>query len=49
MRICRKEVKESRLWLKLIESEEGLSEQKELIEEATELLKIFTSIINKKK
>jgi len=51
IRICRKEVKESRLWLKLSdpgEEERVQSEQVFLIGEATELLKIFTAIINKK-
>ncbi len=51
IRICRKEVKESRLWLKLSdpgEEQKAQSEQAFLIGEATELLKIFTAIINKK-
>ncbi len=51
IKICRKEVKESRLWLKLADPGEDQKVQEEqvfLIGEATELLKIFTSIINKK-
>ena len=51
IRICRKEVKESRLWLKLTEPGKEKKVQEEqiyLVGEATELLKIFTSIINKK-
>lgn len=51
IKICRKEAKESRLWLNLLDiNEEGgsLEEQKYLINEATELIKIFTSIITKK-
>lgn len=50
IRLCRKEVKESRLWIKLTEVSGNnlLKEQKYLIGEATELLKIFTAIINKK-
>jgi four helix bundle protein len=51
IKICRKEAKESRLWLKLIEIngiEKLLSEQVDLIRETTEFIKIFTSIIIKK-
>lgn len=50
IKICRKEIKESRLWLKLCEvgNVEGLKEeQKFLIQEATELTKIFSSILDK--
>lgn len=50
MKICRKETKESRLWLKLCmpaKSEE--KEQGELIQEALELTKIFSSIVEKNK
>lgn len=47
-RISRKEVKESRLWLRLIETtEEHCKAQMELINESTELLKILSSIIGK--
>jgi four helix bundle protein len=50
IKICRKEVKESRLWLKL--SESNLENQKlkeELTQEATELIKIFNSIAERSK
>lgn len=48
MKICRKEAKESRYWLDLIESREGqINEQNALIKEATELTKIFGSIVEK--
>lgn len=50
IKICRKEAKESRLWLRLTEP---LSEQEQekrlLITEATELMKIFGSILEKAK
>jgi len=52
VKISRKEAKESRLWLKLCEVGENLDllkEQEELIQEATKLIKIFTSIIEKSK
>ncbi len=49
IKICLKEVKEARYWLRLInESEEKMLDRTEpLINESTELLKIFSSIINK--
>lgn len=50
IKICRKEVKESRMWLKLcdIGNNENLEkERKDLIQEATELMNIFGSIIHK--
>lgn len=50
IKICRKEAKESRLWLKLcrFSSKENLEDiQKSLIQEATELTKIFSAILNK--
>ena len=50
IKICRKEAKESRLWLKL--SEPKLENQKlkeELTQEATELVKIFNSIVERSK
>jgi four helix bundle protein len=50
IKICRKESKESRYWLRLIEVNGVLSlerERKGLIQEATELMKIFGSIIRK--
>jgi len=48
IRICRKEAKESRYWLNLsepVESEE--IEKQKLIQETTELMKIFGSILEK--
>lgn len=52
IKICRKESKESRLWLKLCEigDDEGFSNfQNLLIQEAFELTKIFNSIAEKSK
>ncbi|NWF78235.1 MAG: four helix bundle protein [Chloroflexi bacterium] len=51
VKICRKEAKESRYWLRLIEvSEEDAERRKQsLINEATELMKIFGSIVGKAK
>lgn len=52
VKIARKEVKESRLWVRLCEvgDNDGLiKEQEWLIKESTELIKIFTSIISKEK
>ncbi len=50
VKICRKETKESRLWLRLTEPlKEQEQEQKELITEATELMKIFGSILENSK
>jgi four helix bundle protein len=50
IKICRKEAKESKYWLELIESkEEQTSEKENLIQEATELTKIFGSIVEKSK
>jgi len=49
-KICRKESKESRLWLKLTDPGTNVTlvkEQRELIQESTELTKIFSSIILK--
>jgi len=51
IRICRKEVKESRAWLRLLDIGNDVSLEKErieLIQEATELMRIFGSIIEKK-
>ncbi len=46
VKICRKEVKESRLWLRLTEPNENQKqEQISLIKEATELMKIFGKIL----
>ena len=50
IKICRKEAKESRYWLNLIdtESNEGLEKDRtELIREATELMNIFGAILRK--
>ena len=50
IKICRKEAKETIYWLRLSESSETQEkEQKCLIIEATELMKIFGSIIEKSK
>lgn len=48
IKICRKESKESILWLRLaIHTESNQTEQQKLIQEGTELMKIFASIIHK--
>jgi len=50
IKISRKEAKESRYWLELIEPEENQNREKEaLIQEATELTKIFGSIVERSK
>ncbi|MBU3968979.1 four helix bundle protein [Patescibacteria group bacterium] len=52
IKICRKETKESNLWLRLCDTrnDENLQKTREgLIKEATELRKIFTSILEKSK
>ena len=52
IKICRKEAKESKLWLNLCSingNNELDKKQKELIQEATELTKIFGSILEKSK
>lgn len=52
IKICRKETKESRLWLRLVDvgnNQELEAERKFLIGEATELMKIFGSIVEKEK
>ena len=51
IKICRKESKESAYWLKLMEVENQDEEKRrqQLIEEATQLTKIFSSIIEKSK
>jgi len=49
-KICRKEAKESRYWLRLIDTNNDPELEKErqaLIKEATELMNIFGSIIRK--
>jgi len=49
IRICRKEAKESGYWLKLLEpaSPDLRSEQQWLLQESTELMRIFGSIVAK--
>jgi len=50
IRICRKETKETCLWLRLCDSinnDELLKEQNSLTQEAVELRKIFSSILDK--
>ena len=50
-KICRKEAKESIYWLRLLEvyDSQGETEREGLIDEATQLLKIFSAIIEKSK
>ena len=50
IKTCRKEAKESRYWLELLEVNNDESEKRRqiLIQEASELLKIFNAIIEKK-
>ena len=47
IKICRKEAKESRFWLSLVEAPGLEKEQKDLIQEATELMNIFGAIFRK--
>ncbi|MBU2595767.1 four helix bundle protein [Patescibacteria group bacterium] len=52
VKICRKEAKESRLWLRLLldrEDERLIEIKNKLIQEATELVKIFSAIFEKSK
>jgi four helix bundle protein len=51
IKICRKESKESRYWLKLtqVRDKQEENERMLLIQEATELMKIFGSILEKSK
>ena len=51
VKICRKEARESRYWLKLIEvnGEDAEKQRQLLIQEATELMKIFGAILEKTK
>lgn len=46
IKICRKEARESQLWLKTIVTE-GNSEKARLIDEARQLVKIFNAIVGK--
>jgi four helix bundle protein len=48
IRISRKEAKESRYWLRLVEAADGdVVELERLIQESTELMKIFGAILQK--
>ncbi len=49
IKICRKESKESRYWLKLVyvSEKKDEDERESLIQESTELMKIFGSILEK--
>ncbi len=49
IKICRKEAKETEYWLKLLDFNDKISENKcnTLIEEANQLKKIFSSIVQK--
>ncbi|MCK4728190.1 MAG: four helix bundle protein [Desulfobacterales bacterium] len=50
IKISRKEAKESRYWLKLIDTDgepEQENDRKDLIQESTELMKIFGAILTK--
>jgi four helix bundle protein len=52
IKISRKEAKESRYWLRLVDTagREGLEEErKKLVQEATELMNIFGSILRNSK
>ena len=52
IKICRKESKESRYWLRLVDTHEEIELEKErdyLINESTELMNIFGSILQKSK
>ncbi len=50
IKICRKEAKESRYWLNLIQCNDGSkNEQLRIVQEATELMKIFGAILEKSK
>lgn len=50
IKISRKEAKESRFWLELTNpSEDKLQNKQKLIQESTELIKIFSSILEKSK
>ena len=52
IKICRKEAKESRYWLKLVDTQGDVgleNERKALEKEATELMNIFAAILRKTK
>ena len=48
-KLCRKESKETVYWLKLVETKNQENKRESLIREATELMKIFGSIVEKTK
>ena len=48
IKICRKEAKESKYWLKLLDCPESLEDERRfLINESDELMKIFSAIMRK--
>ena len=50
IKICRKEAKESRYWLRLIDTDNEStknSKRENLVQESTELMKIFGAILQK--
>jgi len=47
IRICRKEAKESRYWLRLLEAADQSVERDTLVQEAQELMNIFGAIVRK--
>jgi len=52
IKICRKEAKESRYWLRLVDTRDESAQEKErgyLVKEATELMNIFGAILSKSK
>lgn len=50
IKICRKESKESRYWLQLLSCDKGTEIlRKNLVQESTELMKIFGAILEKTK
>jgi four helix bundle protein len=52
IKICRKEAKESRYWLRLIDTKDNSKlelEGENLMQEATELMNIFGAILRKSK
>jgi four helix bundle protein len=46
-KVCRKEAKESGLWLRLLDPGKSSTSRNKLLAESTELLRIFSSIIRK--
>lgn len=50
IKICRKEAKESRYWLEIVDTDDGREQEetrKDLVGEATELMNIFGAILQK--